>query len=69
MYKKISGCPACDMSLTMLKGIDIEIVNVEDVVGKDLGITAVPTFIQGELRHVGFANKEILESKGFNLKK
>lgn len=67
MYKKIEGCGACELSLNLLKEFDIEIINIEDMVGKDHGITAVPTFIQGDKRHEGFANKELLEAKGFVL--
>lgn len=67
MYKKIEGCGACELSLNLLKDFDIEVINIEEMVGKDHGITAVPTFIQGTKRHEGFANKDLLEAKGFVL--
>lgn len=55
------------MSLKQLEGFDIEIINIDKERGKDWGITSVPTFKQGRKEHIGFANKEILESKGFVL--
>lgn len=67
MYKKSEGCGACEMSLQLLKDYEIEVVNIDHMVGKDTGITAVPTFIQGDKRHEGFANKDLLETKGFVL--
>lgn len=60
-------CPACDLSKKMLEGFDIEIINVDSMQGKDLGLASMPTFRQGNLELTGFANKEILEKHGFVL--
>lgn len=69
MYKKRVGCGACDMSLKMLSEYDLDIIDIEDIDVSELNIKSVPTFIQEEKRHEGFANEELLKMKGFSLTK